>query len=858
MKKRSLFKLALSEIRNNKKFALFFILNLALGLSGFVILDIFKDSLAQTLNQRSKAILAADLEVGARRPLTDEEIQITESTLAPYQLRKTRTLEMYSMLSSPTSSRLVELRAIEEGFPFYGEIELAGSKIITSTSEKDLLNENKIWLYPETLLQLNLKVGDAVNLGGVSFVISETVVRDGGGVGSGFSFALPVYIGLKALQSTALYQKESTGYHSYLYQLKPEVDSKLLASELFKKFKDPAVRVTTHHNASEQIGRALSQLSDYLGLASLIALFLTALGTTFLFRSYLSQRVTDIATLKTLGFQRAQIEVLYFIQILTLGLLAALPLLALTWFVTPLLIQLSEEALQFDIEFVYSVKTAFVVILSATLGSFLICYPLIFRLRDIQPKKLFQGGEFQENRFQWSYALAYLPAAIAYLGLSFFLSKSFQVTGYFALGLLLSFAILAALGQALLIVIQKWLQLESTRRNWSYLFRLSLTAISRQRISSLALFLSLSLGVMLMNLIPQIQNGLQAEVQQPSGVKIPSLFLFDIQPDQVANIKSIVEKYQTNLISLSPMIRARLDKVNGEPFARVDRNEEAVTREEENENRFRNRGFNLTYRNELTDAETLIAGQPILENFQAQENSLPLISLEERFANRLKLKIGDILSFDIQGINIEGQVANLRKVKWTSFQPNFFIQFQSGVLEDAPQTFLAAVPQVANEVKNQVQNDIVKEMPTVSIIDVSKVIERISGILSQMSLALQMMAFLSVLVGLSILFSIANQQAHQRKKQVNLLKVTGASFQQVTQLFLFEFAALSLIASFVGVTLSLVFSWVMSVLIFDTRFVLDLQTPALTIASTLLLTVAVTYFATRRVLQSEPKELLQA
>src|SRR5690606_14089699 len=136
-------------------------------------------------------------------------------------------------------------------------------------------------------------------------------------------------------------------------------------------------------------------------------------------------------------------------------------------------------------------------------------------------------------------------------------------------------------------------------------------------------------------------------------------------------------------------------------------------------------------RQELSDSETIAKGKPF------SPDGGPQISLEERFAERLNLRIGDELTFDISGIEVAGRVVNLRKVRWTSFQPNFFVQFNEGVLEEAPKTFLAALSGLSTEQKASIQNTIVDRLPNISLIDVSRIIERLSGIIEQMSIALR-------------------------------------------------------------------------------------------------------------------------
>ncbi len=843
-------KISSRELLNSKKFALFFALNLTMGLSGFVILDVFKQAMEAALLSRSQSIMGADLSLGARRPLRSDELKTADLSLGTKVTSHTDTVEIFSMLAGPNKSRLVELKAIESEYPFYGEIELGSGKIVTSKTVKDIVSSDKVWMYPEILTQLRLKVGDSVRIGDTEFTVADTIKKDASGVGAGFSFALPVYIGLNQLKQTQLLKLGTTGFYSRLYQLKPEVKASVVSSELFARFTDPAIQVTSHEESSQQIGRFFGQVNDYLGLAALVALFLTALGTSFLFRTFLFKRFHDVAIFKSLGFTEIQIEGIFALQILILGSLATLPLLGLINVVRPLLQELAFKIFAIEITITFSWRTIALAYFTATLGTFLVIIPLLMSLRAVEAKELFQASQFKMPKLNFGLFAGYLPAATGFLVLSFWISNSFRVGGFFFASFAGTLIILLLTGFSLIRIFSF---IRPPRR---FSARMASRHLVRQPFTTLAVFMSISLGITLMNLIPQIQTTLTREVERPSGVKIPSLFFFDIQDEQVETVRSLVNKTGSELLYISPMIRARLAKVNGEPFVKANRNDRTLTREEENENRSRNRGFNLTYRKSLSDSETLDDGLPIEGAFNPLTQNVPYISVEKRFAERLKLKIGDRLLFDIQGIEVEGEIRNFRNVKWTSFQPNFFIQFQEGVLEDAPKTFLAGVPPLPPNLKDQLQNSLVETLPNVSIIEVSQAAERLSSVLNQATTAIQIMAFLSVFVGLAILFAIANQQAFERRAQVNLLKVLGTDFSTIMSSFLIEFGTVSILAILFGTALSFVSSELLARFIFESPAHFNFMLPITLAGLTLALSIAITWLAVRKVLRSEPRELL--
>lgn len=850
MKLQQYFKIASRELLNSKKFALFFAFNLTLGLSGFVVLDVFKQAMQSALLSRSRAIMAADLSLGARRPLTELEVQTASLTLGEKVVSHTDIVEIFSMLVGPVKTKLVELKAIENNYPFYGDIELGSGNLITSNSKKEIIETPSVWLYPEILLQLGLKVGDTVKIGEKPFTINDTIKKDSSGVGAGFSFALPVYIGIEQLKKTQLLSLGTTGFYSRLYQLQPGLEAAEASRELFAQYPDPAIQVASHDESSEQIGRFFGQVNDYLGLASLVALFLTALGTSFLFRTFLFKRFRDVAIFKSLGFSQIQVDTIFALQILMLGAISTVPLLALVAAANPILETLAFSFFAMEINVEFSWRTIGLAFSTATFGNFLVVLPLLVSLRSIEAKELFQAAQFNMPRLNFAMLLSYIPASLGFLLLSFWVSNSYRVGGFF-------FASFAGTLFALLFMGYIILRLLSFMRAPSrFATKMAVRHLTRQPFTTLAIFMSVALGITLMNLIPQIQTTLTKEVERPTGVKIPSLFLFDIQDEQVETIRSLAKETNSELIYVSPMIRARLVRVNNEPFVKANRNNRSLTREEENENRSRNRGYNLTYRKTLSDSETIDDGEPIEGSFDPQNQKLPYISLEKRFAERLKLKITDQLVFDIQGLEVEGEVRNIRNVKWTSFQPNFFIQFQEGVLEDAPKTFLAGVPRLSPSAKESLERNLVEKLPNVSIIEVSQAVERLSIILNQATTAIQIMALLSVFVGLSILFAIANQQAFERRAQVNLLKVLGSDFRTISLSFLLEFGMITGLAIIMGTGLSFLASELLARYIFESPAHFSYVLPASLALTTLGLSLMITWFAIRNVLNSQPRELL--
>ena len=218
-------------------------------------------------------------------------------------------------------------------------------------------------------------------------------------------------------------------------------------------------------------------------------------------------------------------------------------------------------------------------------------------------------------------------------------------------------------------------------------------SLTRNRSYSVTGFMALGLGVLLLNLIPQFQNSLNRELglNNRSG-KIPKLFLFDIQEDQVDPIQKLLLNEGKPLDNITPWVRGKLLKVKGEKYKIADNNElEKNDPSNERRNRFRNRSFNLSYRDHLLESEEIIQGRMVKHTYDPDNLRPAEISVEQKYAESLNLDLNDKIEIEVSGVEISAVVVNIRRVKWTSFQPNFFVQMQPGVLEQAPKTFIATL-----------------------------------------------------------------------------------------------------------------------------------------------------------------------
>jgi len=303
------------------------------------------------------------------------------------------------------------------------------------------------------------------------------------------------------------------------------------------------------------------------------------------------------------------------------------------------------------------------------------------------------------------------------------------------------------------------------------------------------------------------------------------------------------------------MIRARLEKVNGEFFTRAEDKKALRTREEEIDARMKNRGINLTYRKELSAAEKIVEGEPFPEADPTQDRAA-FVSVEKNYARRLGLKVGDGVTFDVQGVEVEGVIKNFREVKWTSFYPNFFVNVEPGYIDEAPKTYLAVLPQGKKDIKRFFQREAVGKFSNISFVDVEELINKLSVLFEKSRQAIEVISWLSLAVGLVILYGLSLDQVYRRYYDLALMKTLGFSPGALRKQLIIEFGFLFVLAMGVGFFLG----WLMALLIGREVFKLEwgidwpmIFYPGLFLSVLCLVTILI---SSRKAVKAKPRELL--
>jgi putative ABC transport system permease protein len=267
------------------------------------------------------------------------------------------------------------------------------------------------------------------------------------------------------------------------------------------------------------------------------------------------------------------------------------------------------------------------------------------------------------------------------------------------------------------------------------------------------------------------------------------------------------------------------------------------------------REYRSTYRDKLTSGEKIVAGKWF--NAGAAKSDTGEVSFDKDVADELRIKLGDVITWDVQGVQIPSRVTSFREVTWARFEPNFFAVFSAATLKDAPKQFVLLADVSGTSRVAGLQRDIVKRFPNVSSLDLSLVKETVAKILKKVSTAIRFMALFSLAMGIPVLFSAVAATRRDRIREGVLLKTLGATRGQIMKILLAEYALLGLLGSLTGMVLAIGGGWAVTHYVFDGSFSPALG-PAFAIAGAMLgLTISIGLLAGRDVFRETPMSALR-
>jgi putative ABC transport system permease protein len=328
--------------------------------------------------------------------------------------------------------------------------------------------------------------------------------------------------------------------------------------------------------------------------------------------------------------------------------------------------------------------------------------------------------------------------------------------------------------------------------------------------------------------------------------------LFDIQPDQFAGVRTILDSAGLRSTPPAPIVPMRIQSVKGRPAVAILGDTTASDDEPSGNWAFR-REYRSTYRDTLVSSERVVAGSWWQGRGKPGE-----ISVESEVARELGVTVGDSIVWDVQGVSIRTRVASLRDVEWARFEPNFFVVFAPGALEDAPQSLVTLTRVERPADRGTLQRRVAERYPNVTTLDLSSVQETLETLLARVVLAIRFMAFFTLGTGALVLVGALATSRFQRLREGALLRTLGATRGQLFRVVLAEYLSLGLMASLTAVALAMAAAWALATFLFEGDFTPALLPLAGLVVTVVGLTVIVGLLNSRDVIRRPPLEVLRA
>jgi putative ABC transport system permease protein len=778
---------------------------------------------------QASAVLAADLRLGSPQPL--DEAYFLEA--ARRGIRSARSTNLLSVVFNGDVSQLTNIAAVTTGYPLRGRVLVADEPFGTGTPATGVPPPGEVWPDSKLLAAVGGRVGARLAIGAAEFRVGRVLISRPDQGGTFAELAPSLLMNAADLPATRLIQPGSRVSYAGLFagdRSRIEDFKSWLAAH-----KRPGERLRDITEASPQVRNAVERAGRFLSLASLVSVLLCAIAVAMAARRYVTRHLDVVALLKTLGATRRFTLTMSVVQLLALALAAAtvgaaLGFIAQEWLLRTIrgLLSVTElpaaSALPLAIGFVTAV---------AVLAGFAL--PPLLQLSRVPALRVLRRDVGPPPPLA---LLAFGPALAVVLLLIYWVVPERRMFLYFTGGLAV-FVLVLTLAGLLLVALAGRL-----RGRVGVAWRFGVANLSRRRAESVVQLVAFGTGIMVLLLLSILRTDLNSDWRRTLPQNLPNYFFVNIPPEARTEFVSFLEAQGARTTRVLPMIRGRLIAINGRPVEK--------THSPHGEDNFATREQNLTWAADLGPDNRIIAGHW----WGAADAGRPLVSLASEFQEALGVEVGDQLTFDIAGETHEVTVASIRKVKWDTFQPNFFIVFPPGVIEGTAGTYLTSAYFAPGAARSLAQ--LAHRFPSVSIFDIDELLGQVRAVLDRAALAVQSVFVFTLLAGLTVLLAAVQSSRDERRYESAMLRTLGASRGTVVQGVLAEFATLGSLSGLLAAFGASLAAYFLTTQWLDMHYVFEFLPWLEGVLGGALLVAAGGWLATRSVVAQPPLTTLRA
>ena len=783
---------------------------------------------------QASSVLAADLRLGSPQPV--DERYFTEAERRG--LRTARSTSLLSVVFNADASQLTNLAAVTAGYPLRGRLLVATEPFAPGAPAAGIPAPGEVWPDSRLLAAVGSRVGGQLSIGAASLRVTRVLIAKPDQGGTFAELAPSLLMNAADLPATRLIEPGSRVSYGALFA------GERSSVELFKTWltaaKRHGERLRDITDASPQVRNAVDRAGRFLTLASLVSVLLCAIAVAMAARRYVHRHLDTVALLKTLGATRNFTLALSLLQLLAIALAAALAGAALGFVAQEWLLQAIKGLLAVT-ELPRASLTPIAIGFAAAitvLGGFAL--PPLLQLSRVPALRVLRRDVGPPPALV---VLAFGPAIVVVLALIYWVVRDFRLFCYFTAGLAVFVVLLALAGLALVYFAGR------LRGRVGIAWRYGVANLSRRRAESVVQLVAFGAGIMVLLLLGIIRDDLNGDWRRTLPADLPNYFFVNIPPAERENFIRFVAAQGARTTRVLPMIRGRLTRINGRV---IESGRAGGERERGGEDSFATREQNLTWSSELGPDNRIVAGRW----WTAADAGKKLVSLATEFQDSLGVQVGDQLSFDIAGEALEVTVASIRKVKWDSFQPNFFIMFPPGVLEGAAGTYMTSAyvnPGAAHSLAQ-----LARRFPSVSIFDIQELLLQVRSVLDKAALAVQSVFAFTLLAGLTVLLAAVQSSRDERRYESAMLRTLGASRATVVQGVLAEFVTLGSLSGLIAASGASIAAYFLTTRWLELHYTFKPSVWAIGICGGAALVAAGGWLATRNVVNQPPLTTLRA
>ncbi len=804
---------------------------LVLAVLGVTAVGLITDRAESGLQQEANRLLGGDAGLRADTPI-HSDIAVSAKKL---KLDIAETASFPSMVQAGESVNLADIRAIDKNYPLRGEFQIRRADKTGIETVQGGPDAGTVWLSEDAARKLKVTTGQKIGVGEVSLVYAATMIQEPDAALDYFNVAPKVFIALSDLPRTGLVQNGSRiQYRLVVAGKKSDVNNFVVET---RKNLQRGQRLETGDDARPEVRSALDRAGRFLGLAALMSLILAAVAVALAARRHSARHLDGSAVMRCLGASQSTIAGLQLGELFFLGLVGSSVGIALAW-----LLQMAVGAWLSDAMGVVLPQPSMQPVLAGFAIGFTVliafAVPPVLALRKVPALRVLRRDVPLTEPSAWAVGLLGL-AGLG--GLLWWKADSATLASIILGGIGITAAVLAGIGWLLL----RWLKKvrQTLRGPWRY----GLANLSRHEGMTLAQVSALGLGLMALLLLTFVRTDLLSRWQQTMPADAPNRFVINVQSDQLEGVEKFISREGLKNAQLFPMVRARLQEVNGKKVS-GDNYKGAGMRAQ----RLAEREFNLSSITTFGKDNTLVAG-----NYWAPDHSGELeMSVEEGFAKSLSWKLGDTVRFDIAGQALTAKITSLRKVEWESFKPNFFVVISPGGLKDYSASYISAMH--VPEDKITVMDNLVRQYPNLSVIDVGAVLKQVRGTIDQVTRVVESVFYFSLLAGLLVLLAAVQASQDDRMREAGVMRVLGASKKQLRMAQATEFASLGLLSGLVASISASVIASLIADQVFNLPWQFNFPLLAYGVIGGCALALLAGLWATRKVTQVPPMETLRS